>query len=143
MALPLLLGCCHRTDSKNLSASVNVAELNAAACENAAYGNGSVALPEIIFGNQRHEAKGKKFFGEVIILENSNAFSGFAAPDIAKQKKFYCQTLGLKTSEDHGLLRLHLAGGNMSLFIRSLITFLRRSPFSIFRWTMSMVRSTN
>jgi hypothetical protein len=29
MALPLLVGCCHRIDSKNLSASVNVAELNA------------------------------------------------------------------------------------------------------------------
>ena len=50
--------------------------------------------------------------GEIIMLENSKAFSGFAAPDIAKEKKFYSQTLGLKTSEDHGLLRLHLAGGN-------------------------------
>ena len=29
-----------------------------------------------------------------------------------KEKEFYSQTLGLKTSEDHGLLRLHLAGGN-------------------------------
>jgi catechol 2,3-dioxygenase-like lactoylglutathione lyase family enzyme len=46
------------------------------------------------------------------MLENSKAFSGFAAPDIAKEKEFYSQTLGLKTSEDHGLLRLHLAGGN-------------------------------
>jgi catechol 2,3-dioxygenase-like lactoylglutathione lyase family enzyme len=34
------------------------------------------------------------------------------APDIAKEKKFYSETLGLKTSEDHGLLRLHLSGGN-------------------------------
>jgi predicted enzyme related to lactoylglutathione lyase len=46
------------------------------------------------------------------MLENSKAFCGFAAPDIAKEKKFYSQTLGLKTSEDHGLLRLHLVGGN-------------------------------
>ena len=46
------------------------------------------------------------------MLEESKAFSGFAAPDIAKEKEFYSQTLGLKTSEDHGLLRLHLAGGN-------------------------------
>ena len=46
------------------------------------------------------------------MLENSKAFSGFAAPDIDKEKEFYSQTLGLKTSEDHGLLRLHLAGGN-------------------------------
>ena len=30
------------------------------------------------------------------MLENSKAFSGFAAPDIAKEKKFYSETLGLK-----------------------------------------------
>ena len=35
------------------------------------------------------------------MLENSKAFSGFSAPDISKEKKFYSQTLGLKTSEDH------------------------------------------
>jgi hypothetical protein len=46
------------------------------------------------------------------MLENGKAFSGFAAPDITKENKFYSQTLGLKMSEDHGLLRLHLAGGN-------------------------------
>src|SRR5512132_4122748 len=46
------------------------------------------------------------------MLENSKAFSGFAAPDIAKENKFYSQTLGLKTSEDHGLLTLRLASGN-------------------------------
>ena len=46
------------------------------------------------------------------MLENSKAFSGFSAPDIAQEKEFYSQTLGLKTSEEDGLLRLHLAGGN-------------------------------
>ena len=46
------------------------------------------------------------------MFENSKAFSGFAAPDIAKEKKFYSETLGLKTSERHGLLTLHLVGGN-------------------------------
>ena len=46
------------------------------------------------------------------MLENSKGFSGFAAPDIAKQNKFYSQTLGIKTSERHGLLTLHLANGN-------------------------------
>lgn len=34
------------------------------------------------------------------MLEDSKAFSGFAAPNIAKENKFYSQTLGLKTSED-------------------------------------------
>ncbi len=45
-------------------------------------------------------------------LANSKAFSGFAAPDMAKAKEFYGQTLGLNVSEDHGLLTLHFAGGN-------------------------------
>jgi len=46
------------------------------------------------------------------MLGKSKAFSGFAVPDIEKAKKFYGETLGLKVSEDHGLLTLHLAGGN-------------------------------
>ena len=46
------------------------------------------------------------------MLQNSKAFSGFAAPDLAKVKEFYSQTLGLKVSEEHGVLTLHLAGGN-------------------------------
>jgi catechol 2,3-dioxygenase-like lactoylglutathione lyase family enzyme len=46
------------------------------------------------------------------MLEKSKAFSGFAVPDIEKAKKFYGEMLGLKVSEDHGLLTLHLAGGN-------------------------------
>jgi catechol 2,3-dioxygenase-like lactoylglutathione lyase family enzyme len=46
------------------------------------------------------------------MLEQSEAFSGFAVPDIAKAKEFYGETLGLKVSDDHGVLTLHLAGGN-------------------------------
>src|SRR5882724_4590961 len=66
----------------------------------------------MIFGNQRRDATRRHLGERIIMLENSKAFSGFAAPDIAKENKFYSQTLGLKTSEDHGLLRLHLTGGN-------------------------------
>jgi catechol 2,3-dioxygenase-like lactoylglutathione lyase family enzyme len=43
------------------------------------------------------------------MLENSKAFSGLAAPDIAKEKKFYSQTLGLKTVE--GQWPAHIASG--------------------------------
>jgi catechol 2,3-dioxygenase-like lactoylglutathione lyase family enzyme len=46
------------------------------------------------------------------MLEKSKTFSSFSAPDIAKEKEFYSRKLGLKTSEDHGLLRLHMVGGN-------------------------------
>jgi catechol 2,3-dioxygenase-like lactoylglutathione lyase family enzyme len=46
------------------------------------------------------------------MLKESKAFSGFAVPDMEKAKEFYGETLGLKVSEDHGVLTLHLAGGN-------------------------------
>lgn len=46
------------------------------------------------------------------MLGDSKAFSGFAADDIQAARKFYGETLGLKVSEDHGLLTLHFAGGN-------------------------------
>ncbi|SRR6266487_561114 len=46
------------------------------------------------------------------MFEDSKAFSGFSVDDIQKAKEFYGQTLGLKVSESHGLLTLHLGGGN-------------------------------
>src|SRR4051794_37343356 len=49
--------------------------------------------------------------GEPTMLTTSKAFSGFSTNDIAKAKDFYGQTLGLKVSEAHGLLNLHLSGG--------------------------------
>jgi predicted enzyme related to lactoylglutathione lyase len=48
------------------------------------------------------------------MLRASNAFSGFSVNDIPKAKKFYGDVLGLKVSEDDGMLTLHLAnGGNV------------------------------
>jgi len=49
------------------------------------------------------------------MLRDSKAFSGFSANDMGKAKEFYGSTLGLKVSESHGLLTLHLAGGNSVL----------------------------
>jgi catechol 2,3-dioxygenase-like lactoylglutathione lyase family enzyme len=49
------------------------------------------------------------------MLRDSNAFSGFSVDDIQKAKNFYGETLGLDMSETHGLLKLHLAGGNTVL----------------------------
>jgi len=46
------------------------------------------------------------------MLKNSKAFSGFSANDIPKSKEFYARALGLEVSESHGILTLHLAGGN-------------------------------
>ena len=40
------------------------------------------------------------------------AFSGFSVKDVPAARRFYGETLGLKVSEDHGLLRLHIGGGH-------------------------------
>lgn len=45
------------------------------------------------------------------MLRASNAFSGFSVNDVPAAMKFYGDTLGLKVSEDHGIMTLHLANG--------------------------------
>ena len=49
------------------------------------------------------------------MFANTKAFSGFAVDDLEAAKKFYGDTLGLSTSEQYGLLTLHLAGGRDTL----------------------------
>jgi predicted enzyme related to lactoylglutathione lyase len=49
------------------------------------------------------------------MFENTKAFSGFSADDIPAAKKFYGETLGLKVSEENGLLTLHIAGDRPTL----------------------------
>jgi catechol 2,3-dioxygenase-like lactoylglutathione lyase family enzyme len=49
------------------------------------------------------------------MFANTKAFSGFAVDDVEKARAFYGETLGLKTSEEHGLLTLHLAGDRPTL----------------------------
>jgi hypothetical protein len=49
------------------------------------------------------------------MLETSHAFSGYSVDDIPSAATFYGETLGLKVSEDHGLLTLHLAGNRDTL----------------------------
>jgi catechol 2,3-dioxygenase-like lactoylglutathione lyase family enzyme len=44
------------------------------------------------------------------MLANTPAFSGFAVPDIDAARDFYVNTLGLKVTEEMGLLTLQLAG---------------------------------
>jgi catechol 2,3-dioxygenase-like lactoylglutathione lyase family enzyme len=44
------------------------------------------------------------------MFEHTKAFSGFSVNDIGAARKFYGETLGLRVSEDHGMLHLHLAG---------------------------------
>ena len=44
------------------------------------------------------------------MFEHTKAFSGFAVGDLEAARRFYGETLGLRTSEQNGLLTLHLAG---------------------------------
>ena len=49
------------------------------------------------------------------MLGDSKAFSGFAVDDLEKAKAFYEDVLGLRTSEEHGMITLHLAGDRDTL----------------------------
>jgi catechol 2,3-dioxygenase-like lactoylglutathione lyase family enzyme len=45
------------------------------------------------------------------LFDASQAFNGFAVPDIAAAKAFYTDVLGIEVTEDHGILQLHVGGG--------------------------------
>jgi len=47
---------------------------------------------------------------ETDMFENTKAFSGFSVDDVPAARKFYSETLGLKVSEQYGMLHLHIAG---------------------------------
>jgi catechol 2,3-dioxygenase-like lactoylglutathione lyase family enzyme len=49
------------------------------------------------------------------MFAETKAFSGFAVPDLREARAFYEGTLGLRVSEEHDLLTLHLAGGRDTL----------------------------
>ena len=44
------------------------------------------------------------------MFENTKAFSGFTVEDVLEAKTFYSETLGLRVSEEYGMLSLHIAG---------------------------------
>jgi catechol 2,3-dioxygenase-like lactoylglutathione lyase family enzyme len=55
------------------------------------------------------------------VLAESKAFSGFAVDDLDEARRFYGETLGLRTTvldEQNGLMTLHLAGGRDTLVYR-------------------------
>ncbi|HYS36969.1 MAG TPA: VOC family protein [Pseudonocardiaceae bacterium] len=49
------------------------------------------------------------------MLEHSKAFSGFSVDDIPQAKQFYGETLGLRVTEEHGMLTLHTPGDHNTL----------------------------
>ena len=44
------------------------------------------------------------------MFENTRAFSGFSVDDVPEARQFYGETLGLRVSEEYGMLSLHIAG---------------------------------
>lgn len=46
---------------------------------------------------------------------STKAFSGFSVDDIDAARKFYGETLGLRVSEQNGMLTLHIAGDRDTL----------------------------
>lgn len=49
------------------------------------------------------------------MFEHTRAFSGFSVDDIPRAKQFYSETLGIRVSEEHGMLHLHIAGDRDTL----------------------------
>ena len=49
------------------------------------------------------------------MFAKTKTFSGFSVDDLDKARRFYGDTLGIETSEQYGLLTLHLAGGRDTL----------------------------
>ncbi len=49
------------------------------------------------------------------MIDPTQAFNGFAAPDIEAARAFYADILGLEVEEENGMLRLHLGGGTPTL----------------------------
>jgi catechol 2,3-dioxygenase-like lactoylglutathione lyase family enzyme len=45
------------------------------------------------------------------VFADTKAFSGFSVDDVPAAQKFYGETLGIRVTEDHDILTLHLDGG--------------------------------
>src|SRR5215207_7843153 len=58
----------------------------------------------------RRGARTREVRKETVVLENTKAFSGFSVDDLPEAKRFYSETLGLRVSEEYGMLWLHIAG---------------------------------
>jgi catechol 2,3-dioxygenase-like lactoylglutathione lyase family enzyme len=44
------------------------------------------------------------------VFEHTKAFSGFSVDDVPRARRFYGETLGLRVTEEYGMLTLHIAG---------------------------------
>jgi catechol 2,3-dioxygenase-like lactoylglutathione lyase family enzyme len=49
------------------------------------------------------------------MFAETKAFSGFSTDDVPATRRFYEETLGIRVSEEYGMLTLHLAGDRDTL----------------------------
>ncbi len=49
------------------------------------------------------------------MFADTKAYSGIAVKDLSEARRFYGDALGIRTSEEYGLMWLHLAGGRDTL----------------------------
>jgi catechol 2,3-dioxygenase-like lactoylglutathione lyase family enzyme len=77
--------------------------------------DGAVRVSGVERGDEFALRRRSQWKRRIRMLTNSKAFSGFAVDDVAKAKAFYADTLGIETSEENGMLTLHLAGDRPTL----------------------------
>lgn len=70
----------------------------------------SVLLVALSYGQE--QMTGAK---ETVMLESAQAFSSFSVDDVPAAKRFYGETLGLRVSEQDGMLQLHTGGDGQAL----------------------------
>src|ERR687890_2574746 len=70
----------------------------------------STGTPMMTATASRRGARTREVRKETVVLENTKAFSGFSVDDVPEAKRFYSETLGLRVSEEYGMLWLHIAG---------------------------------
>jgi len=77
------------------------------------------------------------------MFAGTKAFSAFTVDDLAQARTFYGDTLGVRVSEQHGLLTLHLAGGRDTRVYPKPDHAPAPTPSSCSRWTTSRPRSAS
>src|SRR5829696_6177532 len=70
----------------------------------------SSGTPTMTATAPRRGARTRETRKEIVVLENTKAFSGFSVDDVPEAKRFYSETLGLRGSEEYGMLSLHIGG---------------------------------
>src|SRR5215218_6602704 len=69
----------------------------------------SSGTPTMTATAPRRGARTRETRKEIVVLENTKAFSGFSVDDVPEAKRFYSETLGVRVSEEYGMLWVHIA----------------------------------